>query len=160
MVWLKKNNPHYADIEIDVAEMETWEAPGHGVPSQIYACMERNEPSAWEKARTGQIVPPAERGLEGERSMTIEEVLAALQQGHDVANSPPAVQPQDESESEDGNEAGSEYDMDSIHEVTSTGMFSLDGPPNVSDAEKLQFACDAVAVRRGWRAVYPRLPRR
>ncbi|KAM4056405.1 Arrestin-lik [Hirsutella rhossiliensis] len=25
LVWLKRSNPHYAEIEIDVAEMESWE---------------------------------------------------------------------------------------------------------------------------------------
>ncbi|KAH6973255.1 hypothetical protein EDB80DRAFT_348996 [Ilyonectria destructans] len=49
LVWLKKNNPHYADIEIDVAEMDSWGGPLHGVPSQVYEHMERNEPSAWER---------------------------------------------------------------------------------------------------------------
>jgi hypothetical protein len=52
LVWLRKNNPHYVGIEIDVAEMESWGAPPHGVPSAVYDCMERNEPTAWEKTRT------------------------------------------------------------------------------------------------------------
>jgi hypothetical protein len=58
LVWLRKNNPHYVGIEIDVAEMESWGAPPHGVPSAVYDCMERNEPTAWEKTRTAQVVPP------------------------------------------------------------------------------------------------------
>ncbi|KAH6953694.1 hypothetical protein BKA56DRAFT_708174 [Ilyonectria sp. MPI-CAGE-AT-0026] len=29
LVWLKKNNPHYAEIEIDAAEMESWGASLH-----------------------------------------------------------------------------------------------------------------------------------
>lgn len=47
--WLKCNNPHYKDIEIDVAEMETWGTDHHGVPPQILERLERNEPTAWEK---------------------------------------------------------------------------------------------------------------
>ena len=73
LVWLKRHNPLYANITIDTVEMDSWEAPAHGVPSQIYGRLERNEPSAWEKARTGQVVPPTERGLED-----IREIMATL----------------------------------------------------------------------------------
>ncbi|KID93560.1 arrestin domain-containing protein, partial [Metarhizium majus ARSEF 297] len=85
LVWLKMNNPHYAEIEIDAAEMESWGAPSHGVPSLVYDCMERNEPTAWEKARTAQVVPPTERGMDEEDSLEIEEVLARLDRGEDVS---------------------------------------------------------------------------
>ncbi|XP_044717895.1 ATP-dependent DNA helicase [Hirsutella rhossiliensis] len=122
LVWLKKNNPHYADIEIDKAEMDSWGTPSHGVPSMVYGRMERNEPSAWEKTRTAQVVPPAERAMDGDSSAEIEEVLARLHQGQDP---------------EDGAKM--------INEITSSGMFALDGPPDVSDAEKLRFACNAVS---------------
>ncbi|KAH7190264.1 hypothetical protein BKA60DRAFT_472651 [Fusarium oxysporum] len=72
LVWLKKNNPHYAEIEIDAAEMESWGAPPHGVPPLVYDLMERNEPTAWEKTRTAQVVPPngawhGRRGFVGDR---------------------------------------------------------------------------------------------
>ena len=60
LVWLKRNNPLYSNISIDSAEMDTWDSPAHGVPSQVYAYLERNEPSAWEKARTGHVVPRSE----------------------------------------------------------------------------------------------------
>jgi hypothetical protein len=40
------------------------------------------EPSAWEKARTGPVVPRTERGLEDEGSIEIREVLGTLAQGH------------------------------------------------------------------------------
>jgi len=51
LVWLKRNNPLYADIHIDTAEMDSWEVSPHGVPWQVYTRLERNEPSAWEKDR-------------------------------------------------------------------------------------------------------------
>ncbi|KAM4064173.1 ATP-dependent DNA helicase PIF1 [Hirsutella rhossiliensis] len=121
LVWLKKNNPHYADIEIDKAEMDSWGTPSHGVPSIVYGRMERNEPSAWEKTRTAQVVPPAERAMDDDGPAEIEEVLARLRQGQDP---------------EDGAKM--------INEITSSGMFALDGPPGVSDAEKVRFACNAV----------------
>lgn len=45
LVWLKKNNPHYADIEIDVAEMDSWGWSLHGCP--------RRYTSAWAKRTVG-----------------------------------------------------------------------------------------------------------
>ncbi|KAL6359150.1 hypothetical protein LRP88_07367 [Fusarium phalaenopsidis] len=55
LVWLKRHNPLYADIDIDTAELDSWEVPSHGVPYQVYERLERDEPSAWEKARTAQV---------------------------------------------------------------------------------------------------------
>jgi hypothetical protein len=77
LAWLKKHNPLYAKIHIDKAEMDSWGAPPHDVPSQVYTRLERNEPSVWEKVRTAQVVPPTERGLEEGQSTDIREVLAA-----------------------------------------------------------------------------------
>jgi hypothetical protein len=81
LVWLQKNNPHYADIKIDTAELERWEMSESGVPSGVYDRMERNEPSGWDKVYTGHIVPQTERGLEPEESRDIEEVIAMLRGG-------------------------------------------------------------------------------
>ena len=86
LVWLKRHNPLYANIDIDTAEMDSWEAPAHGVPSQVYGRLERNEPSAWEKARTGQVVPPTERGLEEDGPTDIREIMAMLGQEGDMVN--------------------------------------------------------------------------
>ncbi|KAH6977701.1 hypothetical protein EDB80DRAFT_738395, partial [Ilyonectria destructans] len=146
LVWLKKNNPHYAEIEIDAAEMESWGAPPHGVPSLVYDRMERNEPSAWEKTRTAQVVPPSERAMDEDDSVEIEEILALLNQGEDA----PACETTDEAK-ESRCEAGAEADQATkpINEVTSSGMFLLDGPPDVADVEKLRFACDAVGEGAG-----------
>ncbi|KAI8649820.1 Helitron-like-N domain-containing protein [Fusarium keratoplasticum] len=150
LVWLKKNNPHYAEIEIDVAEMESWGAPPHGVPSLVYDRMERNEPSAWEKTRTAQVVPPTERAMGDEGSVDIEEILDLLNQGE----GPPTCQtggPVTYEGNEFRCEAGAEADQATkpINEVTSSGMFPLDGPPDVADVEKLRFACDAVGEGAG-----------
>jgi len=38
---------------------------------------------------------------------------------------------------------------DAIHEISSSGMFALDARPDISDAEKLQYACDALRQDRG-----------
>ncbi|RKK15427.1 hypothetical protein BFJ67_g17959, partial [Fusarium oxysporum f. sp. cepae] len=104
LVWLKKNNPHYAEIEIDAAEMESWGAPPHGVPPLVYDRMERNEPTAWEKTRTAQIVPPTERGMDDEGSLEIEEVLARLNRGEDIPSGD--TQGPELTEDEDGHRSG------------------------------------------------------
>ncbi|PNP59973.1 hypothetical protein FNYG_14697 [Fusarium nygamai] len=130
LVWLKKNNPHYAEIEIDAAEMGSWGAPPHGVPPLVYDLMERNEPTAWEKTRTAQVVPPTERGMDDEDIPSGETQGPGLSEG--------------EGEGSCRGEAESEQLGKPINEVTSSGMFVLDGPPDVPDVEKLLFACNAV----------------
>ncbi|KAL6411732.1 hypothetical protein AUP68_04106 [Ilyonectria robusta] len=132
-------------IEIDAAEMESWGAPLYGVLPLVYDRMERNEPTAWEKTRTAQVVPPTERGTDDEGSLEIEEVLARLNRGEDM----PSGETQGPELSQDeGGGCRSEADSDrlgkQINEVTSSGMFALDGPLDVSDVEKLLFACNAV----------------
>lgn len=140
LLWLKRHNPLYTNIEIDTAEMDSWEAPAHGVLSQVYARLERNEPSAWEKARTGQVVPPTERGLEDDGPADIREIMAMLGQGRDVASNRDEVEEGDE----DGEDSDHGADLDSaaetIHEISSSGMFALDARPDVADMEKLRYA--------------------
>ncbi|KJZ70515.1 hypothetical protein HIM_10101 [Hirsutella minnesotensis 3608] len=150
LVWLKKNNPHYAEIEIDVPEMKSWGAPSHGVPSLVYDRMERNEPSAWEKTRTAQVVPPTERGVDDEGSVEIEEILTALHQGEDSPRCETDRRGENEAyESWRESDAGPDQTVKPINEVTSSGMFALDGPPDVADVDKLRFACDAVGEGAG-----------
>ncbi|EFY94377.2 ATP-dependent DNA helicase PIF1 [Metarhizium robertsii ARSEF 23] len=149
--WLKKNNHHYEDVEIDMAEMESWGSSPHGVPPVVYDRMEPNEPSAWERSRTAQVVPPAERAMDDESPAEIEEILTQLYQGQDATDS--------QSREHDGirggetdarGDAGSGPDgkVKKINEVTSSALFLLEGPPVVSDAEKLRFAWHAVGGGR------------
>ena len=49
LVWLKRYNPLYANIDIDIAEMNSWGAPAYSVPFQIYRRLEWNEPLVREK---------------------------------------------------------------------------------------------------------------
>ncbi|EGY20851.1 uncharacterized protein VDAG_02375 [Verticillium dahliae VdLs.17] len=84
LLWLKTHNPLYADISIDTAELDSWDTPSHGVLSQVYERLERNEPSVGEKTRTAQVVPPTERGLEREENVDIREVLEMLNGGRDT----------------------------------------------------------------------------
>ncbi|XP_044724054.1 ATP-dependent DNA helicase PIF1 [Hirsutella rhossiliensis] len=121
--------------------MDSWGTPSHGVPRVVYDRMERNEPSAWEKTRTAQVVPPAERAMDDDSPAEIEGVLAQLLQGQDVLdrgveNPRSGADGTDDAEPDDR--------AKTINEITSSGMFALDGPPEVSDAEKLRFACNAV----------------
>ncbi|KAH6980518.1 hypothetical protein EDB80DRAFT_874936 [Ilyonectria destructans] len=160
LVWLKKNNPQYAEIEIDTAEMECWGAPLHGVPSLVYDRMERNEPSAWEKTRTAQVVPPVERAMDDEGPVEIEEIMALLNEGQDATGGQAqGAGGDEEDEVPGGSDVMPDHAAKAINEVTSSGMFALDGPPDVEDVEKLRFACDAVggegagdgsAVPRTW----------
>ncbi|XP_044715035.1 ATP-dependent DNA helicase PIF1 [Hirsutella rhossiliensis] len=140
LVWLKENNPLYGEVEIDVAEMESWGAPPHGVPSVVCERLERNEPSARERTRTAQVVPPTERAMDDEGAVEIEEILVMLSQGRDPAERSRDVRPTCDDE-EDG--ARPEEGGEVINEVTSSGMFPLE-PPGVADAEKIRFARDAV----------------
>ncbi|KAM4067377.1 PIF1-like helicase [Hirsutella rhossiliensis] len=143
-VWLKRNNPHYAEIEIDAAEMESWGDSIHGVPSSVCDRMERNEPSGWEKARTAHVVPPTERAMDEEGPVEIEELFALLNQGQEAGGQGEGHGPNGEGAVRDGSDACPDQNVPAINEVTSSGMFALDGPPDVADVEKLQFACDAV----------------
>jgi hypothetical protein len=150
LIWLTTNNPHYADIEIDGAEMESWGTPSHGVPSVVYDRMERNEPSAWEKTRTAQVVPPTERAMDDEGSVEIEEILAALHPGEDSPRCETEGPGEKEAyESRPESDAEPDLTMKPINEVTSSGMFTLDGPPDVADVDKLRFACAAVGEGAG-----------
>ncbi|KAM4063422.1 PIF1-like helicase [Hirsutella rhossiliensis] len=144
LVWLKRNNPHYAEIEIDAAEMESWGDSIHGVPSSVCDRMERNEPSGWEKARTAHVVPPTERAMDEEGPVEIEELFALLNQGQEAGGQGEGHGPNGEGAVRDGSDACPDQNVPAINEVTSSGMFALDGPPDVADVEKLQFACDAV----------------
>ncbi|XP_044715320.1 ATP-dependent DNA helicase PIF1 [Hirsutella rhossiliensis] len=146
LVWLKRSNPHYAEIEIDVAEMESWGDPIDGVPALVYDRMERNEPSAWEKTRTAHVVPPTERAMDDEGSVEIEELFALLKQRQETGGEAEGHGPNEEGAGRDGVGASPDQNVRPINEVTSSGMFGLDGPPDVADVEKLRFACDAVGA--------------
>lgn len=142
LVWLKRHNPLYANIEIDTAEMDSWEAPAHGVPSQVYARLERNEPLAWEKVRTGQVVPPTERGLEEDGPADIWEIIAMLGQGREAEEGDKDGKGGEDSE--DGEDGEDGEAAETIHEISSAGMFALDARPDVADMEKLRYVYDAL----------------
>ncbi|KAM4061310.1 ATP-dependent DNA helicase PIF1 [Hirsutella rhossiliensis] len=144
LIWLKKNNPHYTEIEIDVAEMESWGDPIHGVPRLVYDRMERNEPSAWEKTRTAHVVPPSERAMDDEGLVEIDQLFALLNQRQETDGEAEGQGPNEEGADRVGIGAGPDQNVEAINEVTSSAMFALDGPPDVVDVEKLRFACDAI----------------
>ncbi|KAM4061529.1 PIF1-like helicase [Hirsutella rhossiliensis] len=120
--------------------------PIDGVPALVYDRMERNEPSAWEKTRTAHVVPPTERAMDDEGSVEIEELFALLKQRQETGGEAEGHGPNEEGAGRDGVGASPDQNVRPINEVTSSGMFGLDGPPDVADVEKLRFACDAVGA--------------
>jgi hypothetical protein len=135
LLWLKRYNPLYADIEIDEAELDSWDAPSHGVPSQVFDRLERNEPSAREKMQTAHIVPPTERDIDNHEPVDIQEIMASLAEGLSTSGEPEV----------DGFASGEDGDdwvgnnRDRVDETESSGMFNLDGRPDIPDAEKLRY---------------------
>ncbi|XP_044723695.1 PIF1 protein [Hirsutella rhossiliensis] len=117
LVWLKRSNPHYAEIEIDVAEMESWGDPIDGVPALVYDRMERNEPSAWEKTRTAHVVPPTERAMDDEGSVEIEELFALLKQRQETGGEAEGHGPNEEGAGRDGVGASPDQNVRPINEL-------------------------------------------
>jgi hypothetical protein len=154
LLWLKCNNPHYKDIEIDAAEMESWGVEHHGVPPQILDRVERIEPTAWEKIQTAQIVPPTELCLDEGKIGGIEEILTSLSQAENEAGvsclgdqdsdqQGGLEVPKDRHEEEE-EAKGHEAVGDHVIEIHASGMFALDGQPEVTDTEKLRFTYEAM----------------
>ncbi|XP_044714587.1 PIF1-like helicase domain-containing protein [Hirsutella rhossiliensis] len=89
--------------------------------------------------------------MDDEGAVEIEEVLSLLNQGGGSATILEDDEPEsievDEARGQSGDEAN--HDAETINEVTSSGMFALDGPPDVADVDKLRFACDAVREGAG-----------
>ncbi|XP_044723703.1 PIF1 protein [Hirsutella rhossiliensis] len=108
------------------------------VPALVYDRMERNEPSAWEKTRTAHVVPPTERAMDDEGSVEIEELFALLNQRQETGGEAEGHGPNEEGAGRDGVGASPDQNVRPINEVTSSGMFGLDGPPDVADVEKLR----------------------
>ncbi|KAG6978077.1 hypothetical protein FocnCong_v021441 [Fusarium oxysporum f. sp. conglutinans] len=135
LLWLKRYNPLCANIEIDEAELDSWDAPSHGVPSQVFDRLERNEPSAREKMHTAHIVPPTERDIDDHEPVDIQEIMASLAEGLSTSGEPEV----------DGFASGEDGDdwvgnnRDRVDETESSGMFNLDGRPDIPDAEKLRY---------------------
>lgn len=161
LVWLRRNNPHYAHVEIDTAEMESWGASSDGIPSQVYERLQRNEPSAWEKTRTAQLVPPTERGLQADEAIDVREILATLNEVQSIQTE--AVKDAEARETTCGghtleDEASFSENEGPVQEISASGMFALDALPNVEDREKLQYAYDALGrTRVGARSMHDRL---
>ncbi|KID93240.1 hypothetical protein MAJ_10794, partial [Metarhizium majus ARSEF 297] len=60
-----------------------------------------------------------------------------LAEGSEQANAVSEVGNKEEAELESGAEV--------IHEIILSGMFALDNQPDIRDAEKLQYVCDALS---------------
>ncbi|KAM4066730.1 PIF1 protein [Hirsutella rhossiliensis] len=116
----------------------SWGDPAHGVPPLVYERLERNEPSAWEKTRTAHVAAHgAGHGRRG--AVEIEEVLAMLNQGESTTSREAGEPEASEVDEVRGQSCGEADDnAKTVNEVTSSGMFALDGPPDVADVDKLR----------------------
>ncbi|KAJ6436517.1 TPR domain-containing protein [Purpureocillium lavendulum] len=149
LVWLRENNPHYAEIVIDTKEMDGWDSLAHGVPSSVYDQMEHNEPSSWERTRTAHVVPPADRAMEDDESQDIDEIFDMLSQAQDPSvNRDGSAQAHDAGDADASNDDEPDETTNTVNEVTSSAMFALDRPPDVADIDKLHFAFNATQGSR------------
>ncbi|KAM4061619.1 hypothetical protein HRG_013252 [Hirsutella rhossiliensis] len=90
--------------------------------------------------------------MDDEGSVEIEELFALLNQRQETGGEAEGHGPNEEGAGRDGVGASPDQNVRPINEVTSSGMFGLDGPPDVADVEKLRFACDAVGAGADGRA--------
>jgi hypothetical protein len=155
LLWLKRHNHLYDDISIDIAEMNSWDTPAHGVPSQVFERLERNEPSAREKTQTAHIVPPTERGIDDHDPIDIQEIVGALLEEQ---NAPGVATDYDCVNRDDGR--GADDKGERLYETGSSGIFDLDGWPDIADAAKLRYLLESMGEaavedqgrRNAWRA--------
>ncbi|KAN0069910.1 hypothetical protein V8E54_012216 [Elaphomyces granulatus] len=76
LVWLKLNNPLYADIRISNDYLQ---CPGTLVPQALFEAMASYDHTTEDIIRTAHYVPSAERGGADQPTLTAEEVLAQLE---------------------------------------------------------------------------------
>jgi len=146
--WLQRNNPLYEHVTINHGEIDGWRyADGSNVPILIMDSMRREEPSAAEKTQTDHIVPDTDRGLEDNRSASIEELLNSV---HDHSSDDPSRMEDPPSTEQHHTSPGgpsiaapapgpSDGSGDAVYETSSSGMFPLDGPAAFEEADKLSF---------------------
>lgn len=137
--WLKRHNHLYDDISIDIAEMNSWDTPAHGVPSQVFERLERNEPSAREKTQTAHIVPPTARGIDDHDPIDIQEIVGALLEEQ---NAPGVATGYDCVNRDDGR--GADDKGERLYETGSSGIFDLDGWPDITDVAKLRHLLESM----------------
>ncbi|XP_044717265.1 VrtJ [Hirsutella rhossiliensis] len=142
LVWLKRNNPHYAEIEIDAAEMESWETRYTGYRRRCAIVWSGTSRLGGRKRGRRTLCRP--RNAPWTRGRWRSRLFALLNQGQEAGGQGEGHGPNGEGAVRDGSDACPDQNVPAINEVTSSGMFALDGPPDVADVEKLQFACDAV----------------
>jgi hypothetical protein len=140
LLWLKRYNHLYADIHVDTAENDNWDTAAHGVPSQVFERMERNEPSAREKTQTAHLVPPTERGIEDREPTDIQEIMEALAEAQRTSGAAAA----DDCANRNNESHEADHNRDRLYETASSGMFDLDGRPDIADAAKLRYLFESM----------------
>jgi len=144
--WLQRNNPLYKHVIINYNEIDCWQyAEGSSVPALIMETMQREEPSAVEKTQTDHIVPDTDRGLEENRFTSIEELVTSIQaySGDYPCLSTEQPEPALEPEPTAGNGG------DTVYEMSTSGMFPLDGPAAFAEADKLSFLVGNIQTSQG-----------
>ncbi|KAK7571561.1 hypothetical protein V3481_018772 [Fusarium oxysporum f. sp. vasinfectum] len=135
--------------------MNSWDTSAHDVPSQVFERLEWNEPSAREKTQTAHIVPPIERGIDDHDPIDIQEIVGALLEEQ---NAPGVATDYDCVNRDDGR--GADDKGERLYETGSSGIFDLDGWPDITDAAKLRLLLESMGEaavenqgrRNAWRA--------
>lgn len=137
LLWLRKNNHLYKDIEINHDEIQGWQyAENSTVPTVLMERMQREEPSVVEKTYTDPIVPRTDRGLEENGFTSVEDLLASLRPDPGDGTAPSGENesmeqfhplPEDFRLSVLGSETVGRSD-NILYDTSTSGMFPLDGP--------------------------------
>ncbi|EWZ77841.1 hypothetical protein FOWG_17792 [Fusarium oxysporum f. sp. lycopersici MN25] len=119
--------------------MNSWDTPAHGVPSHVFERLERNEPSARGKTQTAHIVPPTARGIDDHDPIDIQEIVGALLEEQ---NAPGVATGYDCVNRDDG--CGADDKGERLYETGSSGIFDLDGWPDITDVAKLRHLLESM----------------
>ena len=150
--WLKRYNPLYTHIDINMAEIQGWEfVQDTDVPVAVMAQMERQEKTAEEQIRTAPIVPSGDLGREGyDPAATIEDVVGGLVEPS-LDNNPEIGLVPDSCEPGSMENVATEEESLRSFELTTTGMFPLDEQSDFNEEGKLQFIADALETEQEFR---------
>ncbi|KAK2005446.1 hypothetical protein LZ32DRAFT_673453, partial [Colletotrichum eremochloae] len=149
LVWLCANNPLYSGITIDEHNLQTWSewCPGTEVPRAVVDQMVEYELNAEDAIRSGNYVPPAERGRPDEPVRTAAEVLTSLE---DREHNGAAAEAESNARLGGLHASGRDLDdMDPRHieeeleELKSTGLMAVAGAGEYSPQERLRMLRNA-----------------
>jgi hypothetical protein len=148
LTWLKLHNPLYIDIEIDHTEMASWTFEDDSyVPAQAYQNMLREEETTEELIRTGQVVPPMDRGQDApNKGPTVEDIIVRLGGGQKT-KSETLPCPEEAASSKAEEVIVGEVGEQAI-ELHASAMFPIDGQEVFAEQDKLEFINQALEASR------------